>query len=624
MGKVNNTEPPCIKSLDGVTCDFVSANKSNVFTLTLNFSASSAPPYFYNVTSNLYLSSNITLQATLYENVDSKLVAQGTYGLPANTSVVLVAHAPNYTLCFTSRSPFKIRIDYLNYTFTAYNSAGFYAKLSNTGSTITRIYGIWILNSTFAQRINTSTWLEPGASQTFTINVPVASVSEIRAITTTRVNIFRISVKPPTLTVAPGPGGGGAYSKFVITSYNQTIAGPVSSKRLFVATVQNTGTTSGTIKLQVRDHNNNIVNSTVETIPAGGNARISFYVTLPSTMGTYTWTAEAVNLNTDAVDDSKSIQVQVKLYRRSIVIYNTQNQNTLSNYPVLITLDTASLISAGKMRSDCGDIRFTDTDGTTQLSYWIEPNTCNTQNTKIWVKVPLIPGGSTKMIYVYYGNPSATSVSSSAAVFGKEVSSVYGRDNYYVALILANREWVDGGTNLNIYGDDSGTSINLPSSRIIYGTTVTKVYLSTNGLLRWDNQGDNRYSNYLDTASKILTVHWDDLYVSTSYRSDAGIFEISGSDVLGNYIAYRWATTYYTMPARYTPADFEILLYENGDIQFNVLRVWSGATPNEYVSRGDNTNYIDLTPRWQYMESVLFIPRAVPEPTINIGAEEDP
>jgi len=294
-----------------VTCDFDSVNRSNTFTLTLNFSASSAPAYFYNVTSNLYLSSNITLQATLYENAGSLLVAQGTYVLPANAPVVLVAHAPNYTLCFASGSPFKVRIDYLNYTFTAYNSTGFYAKLSNTGSAITRLYGIWILNSTFARRINTSTWLDPGTSQTFTINVPAASVSEIRAVTTTRVNIFRISVKPPTLTAAPGPGGGGAYSKFVITSYNQTIAGPVSSKQLFVATVQNTGNASGTVRLEVWN-DGNLVNSSQATIPAGGSATMYLYVTLPSSRGTYTWTAKAINTATGATDDSKSILVFAK------------------------------------------------------------------------------------------------------------------------------------------------------------------------------------------------------------------------------------------------------------------------------------------------------------------------
>jgi hypothetical protein len=99
------------------------------------------------------------------------------------------------------------------------------------------------------------------------------------------------------------------------------------------------------------------------------------------------------------------------MYGRSVMIDNSRSREDLRDYQVLVTLDTLSLISAGKMRPDCGDIRFIDSNGTTLLSYWIEPNTCNTHNTKIWVKVPLIPGGSTKTIYLYYGNPTATPIS---------------------------------------------------------------------------------------------------------------------------------------------------------------------------------------------------------------------
>ncbi|MEM5806667.1 MAG: DUF2341 domain-containing protein, partial [Candidatus Aenigmatarchaeota archaeon] len=84
--------------------------------------------------------------------------------------------------------------------------------------------------------------------------------------------------------------------------------------------------------------------------------------------------------------------------------------NDLIDYQVLITLDTASLISQGKMRNDCGDIRFTDSDGRTLLNYWVESG-CNSANTRIWVKVPNIPANSNKTIYLYYGNPSATSMS---------------------------------------------------------------------------------------------------------------------------------------------------------------------------------------------------------------------
>jgi len=311
-GNVSDGTRSCIPSLTSASCIFTSSNDNGKYMLILYFSAINVPKYFYNVTSNLYLSSDETVEATLYENNRSTLIARGTYTLPANSSIVITSHFVNYTIIFSSTSPFRISIDFLNYTFQAYNSTGFYAKITNIGPSPTRLYGLWLLNSTYARRINTSTWLEPGASQTFSVNLPVSSISEIRAITTTRVNIFRISVKPPTPIAAPGPGGGGAYSKFMITSYNQTIAGPVSSKQLFVATVQNTGNASGTVAIQVWDSNGNLVNSGQAIIPAGGSATMSLYVTLPSSRGTYTWTAKAINTATGATDDSKSILVIAK------------------------------------------------------------------------------------------------------------------------------------------------------------------------------------------------------------------------------------------------------------------------------------------------------------------------
>jgi|GEM_PF-1696293 hypothetical protein len=104
-------------------------------------------------------------------------------------------------------------------------------------------------------------------------------------------------------------------------------------------------------------------------------------------------------------------------YRRAITIDNTANPNTLTNYQVLVNLDTASLISQGKINQSCSDIRFTDSEGNL-ISYWIESG-CNSANTKIWVKVPSIPASSTKTIYVYYGNPSAASLSSFENTFVK-------------------------------------------------------------------------------------------------------------------------------------------------------------------------------------------------------------
>ncbi|MCS7200993.1 MAG: DUF2341 domain-containing protein, partial [Patescibacteria group bacterium] len=64
-------------------------------------------------------------------------------------------------------------------------------------------------------------------------------------------------------------------------------------------------------------------------------------------------------------------------YRRQVTIDNTQNTSTLTDYQILVILNTQQLIGQNKMRSDCGDIRFTDSDGSTQLSYWLASG-CNT------------------------------------------------------------------------------------------------------------------------------------------------------------------------------------------------------------------------------------------------------
>jgi hypothetical protein len=90
-------------------------------------------------------------------------------------------------------------------------------------------------------------------------------------------------------------------------------------------------------------------------------------------------------------------------YRKVVTISNTGP--TLTDYQASITIDTATLIYAGRMRSDCGDIRFIDDDGSTYLPYWIESGP-NTISTKIWIKIPSVP--TSKTIYLYYGNAVAT------------------------------------------------------------------------------------------------------------------------------------------------------------------------------------------------------------------------
>jgi len=96
-------------------------------------------------------------------------------------------------------------------------------------------------------------------------------------------------------------------------------------------------------------------------------------------------------------------------YRVPITITNSGSDE--SDVVVEITLDTQSLISAGKMQSDGDDIRFsTDTAMKNELNYWIKSG-INTSSTKIYVRVPDLPNGDTT-IYLWYGNSSVSGKSS--------------------------------------------------------------------------------------------------------------------------------------------------------------------------------------------------------------------
>jgi hypothetical protein len=98
-------------------------------------------------------------------------------------------------------------------------------------------------------------------------------------------------------------------------------------------------------------------------------------------------------------------------FRRNIVLSASK---ALSDYQVKVVLDTQSLIAAGKMRSDCADIRFADSDRFSSLSYFLESG-CNTPETVFWINVPIIV--PEKKIFAYYGQPASGSESSGERTF---------------------------------------------------------------------------------------------------------------------------------------------------------------------------------------------------------------
>lgn len=82
--------------------------------------------------------------------------------------------------------------------------------------------------------------------------------------------------------------------------------------------------------------------------------------------------------------------------------------NNLTNYQVLLHINTAELIQANQLNADASDLRFaTDCEGTNVVPHYIEKDT-NSTNAFVWVLMDL-PANSNTPLFMFYGNPTATS-----------------------------------------------------------------------------------------------------------------------------------------------------------------------------------------------------------------------
>ncbi len=92
----------------------------------------------------------------------------------------------------------------------------------------------------------------------------------------------------------------------------------------------------------------------------------------------------------------------------------THNAAVTSPRSITFTLNTAQLITANILQSDCDDLRFTDGNGLA-LPYDVT-GTCNNASTTVEVIFPTILNG-TNVGYVYYDNPAAVNEEINSAVY---------------------------------------------------------------------------------------------------------------------------------------------------------------------------------------------------------------
>lgn len=290
----------------------------------------------------------------------------------------------------------------------------------------------------------------------------------------------------------------------------------------------------------------------------------------------------------------------------------TENSgNALSNYQVLITVDTASLISVGKMRADCGDIRFIDTTDS-ELAYWLEKG-CNTADTKIWVKVPSIPASSTETIYMYYGNLSVSSMSNGSRVF------LFYEDFESYSLGELNSQ---GGWH-NPQGGVNASTLFMVQSAMAYegskGVVGEGHTPFTSATIDHDvpqaKNGEITYYLNSDSVSRLQGIAiLEDSTEITSFTTDDFRFR----DNVG-YVGNSAANTWYKMTVRIYDTNIHDLLVDDGA----TLQLKGRVNTNNMT---DGFNKIQLITSHigekAYFDKIIYRKYNDPEPTTSLGAEQ--
>ncbi|MBW7944186.1 DUF2341 domain-containing protein [Patescibacteria group bacterium] len=250
------------------------------------------------------------------------------------------------------------------------------------------------------------------------------------------------------------------------------------------------------------------------------------YLGLMDEISFYNYARSASQIATDA--SAFTPPADTWAYRRPITIANSTG-TTLTNYPILITMDTTSLINAGKMNGDCSDLRFSD--GSSKLSYWLQEGqlSCIATTKSVWIKVPTIPPSGTT-IYAYYGSPGADGESNG--------SNVFEFFDDFNGAALDTTKWTATGANSITNGSLIITTGAVYSNSPVASTTQNRMFemhaawaatqtayagiqISNAQSIAGSNGNSNKLAMFM-SAGTIAQTAWGATGVSASYNIVAG------------------------------------------------------------------------------------------------------
>lgn len=209
-------------------------------------------------------------------------------------------------------------------------------------------------------------------------------------------------------------------------------------------------------------------------------------------------------------------------YRKQITI-NGSSAGAQSNYQMRLTVHKgtgsdsgANVYLGSNVQDDFDDIRFTKSDGSTLLDYWIESYTSGTLAV-VWIEFDSIPtSGSSANFYIYYGNSGASSGSNGANTFIFFDDFERGSDNDTVG-----GSWSVGGATIKTAQKHSGTR----SAFLTTGTSYMHIDSSVSA-----NKAYGFWIYKIDACTNMSFEHGNGTHVSyTRIDGSENIYYVNGA-----------------------------------------------------------------------------------------------
>lgn len=225
--------------------------------------------------------------------------------------------------------------------------------------------------------------------------------------------------------------------------------------------------------------------------------------------------------------------------------------STVSNFPLLIRLDPSNFSYFVDTEADGGDIRFSQSDGTTKLSYEIErwlDGASDNDTAVIWVKTGVTGNSSDQYIMMYWNKSGATTTSSSSGVFETT--------NDFAAVWHLEEEQASTGT-ADVYED--ATSNNNHGDDYVSATLQL-------GVAKYGQEfdGTDDYITVPQNASLDIT---GDATISGWFRLDANF---NSSSSASQIILEKYSSLTNNMMIGFTGTDYDYPLVDDGSLVFKI------------------------------------------------------